>query len=83
VRACVPVCVCDPKSWVLELVDEEFVEFWQDTMLHGTGRNRWFDKSFQYIVLPSGRAALNFEHSWGDGVAGLCEGVRGGARGRK
>ena len=43
----------------------------QDTMLHGDGRNRWFDKSFHYIVLPSGRAALNFEHSWGDGVAVL------------
>ena len=39
-------------------------------MLHGDGRNRWFDKS-HYIVLPSGRAALNFEHSWGDGVAVL------------
>jgi len=30
---------------------------------------RWFDKSFSYIVSPSGLAALNFEHSWGDGVA--------------
>ncbi|MDP2434447.1 MAG: choline/carnitine O-acyltransferase [archaeon] len=31
--------------------------------------NRWFDKSFQLIVTPGGRAAVNFEHSWGDGVA--------------
>jgi len=30
---------------------------------------RWFDKSFSYIITPSGRAALNFEHAWGDGVA--------------
>lgn len=31
--------------------------------------NRWFDKSLSYIVTPSGRTALNFEHAWGDGVA--------------
>jgi len=48
----------------------------QNTMLFGgasknRGRNRWFDKSFQLIVLPNGTAALNFEHSWGDGVAVL------------
>lgn len=30
---------------------------------------RWFDKSFSYIITPSGRVALNFEHAWGDGVA--------------
>ena len=30
---------------------------------------RWFDKSISYIVTPSGRTALNFEHAWGDGVA--------------
>lgn len=31
--------------------------------------NRWYDKCFQLIVTPSGTAGLNFEHSWGDGVA--------------
>lgn len=41
------------------------------SMLHGNGRNRWFDKSFQLIVNAKGRAAVNFEHSWGDGVAVL------------
>ena len=30
---------------------------------------RWFDKSFSYIITPSGRTAINFEHAWGDGVA--------------
>ena len=30
---------------------------------------RWFDKSFSLILTPSGQAAINFEHSWGDGVA--------------
>uniref|UniRef100_A0A915PUY8 Choline/carnitine acyltransferase domain-containing protein n=1 Tax=Setaria digitata TaxID=48799 RepID=A0A915PUY8_9BILA len=29
----------------------------------------WFDKCFQLIVDAQGVAAINFEHSWGDGVA--------------
>ncbi|XP_012277606.1 carnitine O-palmitoyltransferase 2, mitochondrial [Orussus abietinus] len=37
--------------------------------LHGNGINRWFDKSFSLIVTKDGVAGVNFEHSWGDGVA--------------
>ncbi|XP_046905849.1 carnitine O-palmitoyltransferase 2, mitochondrial [Hypomesus transpacificus] len=40
-------------------------------MLHGDGSNRWFDKSFSIILAKDGQAAINFEHSWGDGVAVL------------
>uniref|UniRef100_A0A3Q4BHM0 Carnitine O-palmitoyltransferase 2, mitochondrial n=1 Tax=Mola mola TaxID=94237 RepID=A0A3Q4BHM0_MOLML len=40
-------------------------------MLHGDGCNRWFDKSFSIIITKDGQAAINFEHSWGDGVAVL------------
>lgn len=32
---------------------------------------RWFDKSFNVIVTKNGLSAINFEHSWGDGVAVL------------
>lgn len=32
---------------------------------------RWFDKSFSLIVASDGVAGINFEHSWGDGVAVL------------
>ena len=39
------------------------------TFLHGDGRDRWLDKSFSLIVSANGKAALNFEHAWGDGVA--------------
>ncbi|XP_050425951.1 carnitine O-palmitoyltransferase 2, mitochondrial isoform X2 [Adelges cooleyi] len=39
--------------------------------LHSNGTNRWFDKSFTLIVCSDGTAGLNFEHSWGDGVAVL------------
>lgn len=41
------------------------------TMLFGDGRSRWFDKSFSLIVTRSGKVAVNFEHSWGDGVCVL------------
>ncbi|KAJ1170255.1 hypothetical protein NDU88_002135 [Pleurodeles waltl] len=40
-------------------------------MLHGTGVNRWYDKSFSLIMASDGSTAVNFEHSWGDGVAML------------
>uniref|UniRef100_UPI00358EE2C8 carnitine O-palmitoyltransferase 2, mitochondrial isoform X3 n=1 Tax=Myxine glutinosa TaxID=7769 RepID=UPI00358EE2C8 len=40
-------------------------------MLHGRGGDRWFDKSLSVIVANDGNAAVNFEHSWGDGVAVL------------
>lgn len=33
--------------------------------------NRWFDKSLSLLITPQGQAAVNFEHSWGDGVAVL------------
>lgn len=32
---------------------------------------RWFDKSISLQVSKDGCAAVNFEHSWGDGVAVL------------
>eukprot|EP00003_Mantamonas_plastica_P011793 TRINITY_DN216_c0_g3_i1.p1 TRINITY_DN216_c0_g3~~TRINITY_DN216_c0_g3_i1.p1 ORF type:complete len:534 (+),score=203.33 TRINITY_DN216_c0_g3_i1:664-2265(+) len=41
--------------------------------LHGLdfGGNRWFDKSFNLIADANGKSAVNFEHSWGDGVCVL------------
>jgi len=39
--------------------------------LHGNPKNRWFDKSISLFVTENAHAAVNFEHSWGDGVAVL------------
>lgn len=39
--------------------------------LHGDGLNRWFDKSISLIITKDGYSGINFEHSWGDGVAVL------------
>ena len=35
--------------------------------LHGDGDNRWFDKSFQFIVGKNGKVAVNGEHAGLDG----------------
>ncbi len=36
-------------------------------ILHGDGKNRWFDKSFQLIVSRNGKFGGNGEHSGLDG----------------
>ncbi|XP_037105261.1 carnitine O-palmitoyltransferase 2, mitochondrial [Syngnathus acus] len=58
-------CLCLDDVTLRDSVDASH------SMLHGDGVNRWFDKSFSIIVARDGHAAINFEHSWGDGVAVL------------
>jgi len=36
-------------------------------LLHGDGRNRWFDKSLQLIIASNGKSGINMEHSGLDG----------------
>ena len=36
------------------------------SLLHGKGYDRWFDKSFTLVVAKNGRAGFNAEHSWAD-----------------
>jgi hypothetical protein len=50
--------------------------------MHGTGRNRWFDKSFNMIVTKNGYTGTNGEHAWADAPTlshimdlGLCREV--------
>ncbi|VDN27750.1 unnamed protein product [Gongylonema pulchrum] len=43
----------------------------QGLLVGDDASNRWFDKCFQLIVDANGMATINFEHSWGDGVAVL------------
>jgi carnitine O-acetyltransferase len=40
-------------------------------VLHGTGSQRWFDKSIQLVVAPSGVAGFCMEHSGFDGASAL------------
>lgn len=67
----------DSAMFVLCLDDVEYEEKQviegAHNFLHGSNMNgslnRWFDKSFSIIMTKDGHACINFEHSWGDGVA--------------
>ncbi|XP_011339899.1 carnitine O-palmitoyltransferase 2, mitochondrial isoform X2 [Ooceraea biroi] len=64
----------DSAVFALILDDEEIGTDYNQLMrkyLHTDGTNRWFDKSFSLILSKDGYAGINFEHSWGDGVAML------------
>uniref|UniRef100_G3NIA5 Carnitine O-palmitoyltransferase 2, mitochondrial n=1 Tax=Gasterosteus aculeatus aculeatus TaxID=481459 RepID=G3NIA5_GASAC len=65
--------IVDSALFCLSLDDESMRDHIHisHNMLHGDGCNRWFDKSFTVILTKDGQAAINFEHSWGDGVAVL------------
>ncbi|CAH8455086.1 unnamed protein product [Dicrocoelium dendriticum] len=52
--------------------DEPLSDRMRDVLLNflaGPAGSRWFDKSVSLLIDRAGRAAINFEHSWGDGVA--------------
>jgi len=36
------------------------------SLFHGSGTNRWCDKSFNLVFFPNGNAGLHVEHSWAD-----------------
>lgn len=65
----------DSALFVLALDSETFQGTEQEKVahhfLHGPVHNRWFDKGFSLLLTGEGHAAINFEHSWGDGVAVL------------
>ncbi|XP_042339647.1 carnitine O-palmitoyltransferase 2, mitochondrial [Plectropomus leopardus] len=65
--------IVDSALFCLSLDDETMKDHIHisHNMLHGDGCNRWYDKSFSIIIAKDGEAAINFEHSWGDGVAVL------------
>lgn len=59
-------------------VDSEDTHTWTGrgkALLHGSGSNRWFDKSLNFVVFKNGHAGLNAEHSFADApvVAHLFE----------
>ncbi|CAI4227131.1 unnamed protein product [Auanema sp. JU1783] len=54
-----------------DLKTEEHKRLVKSLLIGDEGKNRWFDKCFQLIVDGNGQATINFEHSWGDGVAVL------------
>ncbi|KAI8039277.1 hypothetical protein M5D96_008000 [Drosophila gunungcola] len=62
------VCLDGPEDGVF---NEDHQEPLLKHLLAGKAHNRWFDKSISLLISADGTTAINFEHSWGDGVAVL------------
>lgn len=51
----------------LDAEEPEVIEDISQQLLHGNGRDRFFDKSLQFIVFKNGKTGINFEHTGVDG----------------
>uniref|UniRef100_A0A1I8H8H2 carnitine O-palmitoyltransferase n=1 Tax=Macrostomum lignano TaxID=282301 RepID=A0A1I8H8H2_9PLAT len=60
------VLVLDDEEADYDPKDDSKLDHFAKSLLHGNGRNRWFDKSFSLIVFANGRIGVNAEHSWAD-----------------
>ncbi|XP_060102042.1 carnitine O-palmitoyltransferase 1, muscle isoform isoform X1 [Heteronotia binoei] len=46
--------------------NEDSLDEFAKSLLHGQCYDRWFDKSFTLVVYRNGKLGANAEHSWGD-----------------
>uniref|UniRef100_T1K5L4 Uncharacterized protein n=1 Tax=Tetranychus urticae TaxID=32264 RepID=T1K5L4_TETUR len=60
------VLVLDDVDFEFDEKDPTKLDNYGQTLLHGSGYDRWYDKSFDLIVGRNGRAGFNAEHSWAD-----------------
>uniref|UniRef100_A0A915ERU8 carnitine O-palmitoyltransferase n=1 Tax=Ditylenchus dipsaci TaxID=166011 RepID=A0A915ERU8_9BILA len=60
------VVILDDEEVFYDPNDPSKLDRWAANLLHGKAYNRWFDKSFNFIISPNGRFGINAEHSWGD-----------------
>ena len=60
------VVVLDEEEVFYDPEDPTKLDRWAENLLHGKGYDRWFDKSFNFIISKNGRIGINTEHSWGD-----------------
>ncbi|CAF3913071.1 unnamed protein product [Rotaria magnacalcarata] len=65
----------EKAAFVVILDDDEFdigvkandkYDTYANAILHGKAYNRWFDKSFSFVISKNGVVGLNVEHSWAD-----------------
>ena len=58
-------------AFILCLEDKSFPTLEQraQSLFHGDGMSRWFDKSINLVVFSDGYAGMNVEHSWADAPA--------------
>lgn len=50
----------------LDTVNSESLNEKAAGLIHGSGANRWFDKSFTLVIYPDGSSGYNVEHSFAD-----------------
>lgn len=60
------VLALDDNDFEFDPDDDSKLSNYGQCLLHGTGYDRWFDKSFTLVVSRNGRAGFNAEHSWAD-----------------
>lgn len=60
------VLVLDDNDFEFDKNDPAKLDRYAQLLLHGTGNDRWYDKSFNLIVSKTGRCGLNAEHSFAD-----------------
>ena len=59
----------DPSKLHRSLTKEQRAEYTAGKYLCYNAANRWYDKTFNMIMLSDGTLGLHCEHAWGDGVA--------------
>ncbi|CAF4590901.1 unnamed protein product [Rotaria sp. Silwood1] len=59
----------DPSKLNKSLSKVQRVQYVSGKYLCNNALNRWYDKSFNMIMLTDGTLGLHCEHAWGDGVA--------------
>jgi carnitine O-palmitoyltransferase 2 len=59
----------DPSKLNKSLSKEKLAKYVAGQYLCYNASNRWYDKSFNMIMLSDGTLGLHCEHAWGDGVA--------------
>ncbi|CAF0953943.1 unnamed protein product [Rotaria magnacalcarata] len=59
----------DPSKLDKSCTKKQLAEYVSGKYLCYNASNRWYDKSFNMIMLSDGTLGLHCEHSWGDGVA--------------
>lgn len=60
------VVILDEDEQYFDPNDHSKLDRWAHNHLHGKAYDRWFDKSFNFIVSKNAHVGMNTEHSWGD-----------------
>uniref|UniRef100_A0A7E4VSQ6 carnitine O-palmitoyltransferase n=1 Tax=Panagrellus redivivus TaxID=6233 RepID=A0A7E4VSQ6_PANRE len=60
------VVILDDEEQHFDVQDSSKLDHFAESLLHGKGNDRWFDKSINFIITKNGRVGVNAEHSWAD-----------------